>query len=188
MSIPLEVKTYIENYKPSAEKDLMYINKHNWAMDDNVFKRIKGEKKQRLLTERALNKLKYFDSISKEHRGSKSVENFTNLLVEIVDTYIERQGSTDKLHDWTNYEEEFKHLPEETLEEKISNEIGFQSDILDVVNRLRLGVKGLNLDGQGNSLAIDIFADIPPPFLLRDKMETLYPEIKEYMQKLHEKE
>ena len=181
MNIPAEVKIYMEDYRKALEKELSYVEANNWSADVNVFSRAKKEKRQRLITTRNLAKLKYFVQASEDVKEFKTVQSFISLLVKFIDIYIDRFDRCSDLYDWTIYEEKYSHLPEKELGEKIDNEIEFQSEVLSIVNNLRLSVQQMDLDDTNKIIDLPIYADIPAPFMLRNKFEKLYPKLKQYM-------
>ena len=170
----------METFKDPIIKDLTYVKSKNWAREESMFKRCNDEKRQRLITERHLTKLKHFAKITEDYREYKTVTSLLNTLVEFKDIYVDRFKICEEEYDWTEYETKYSYLEEEELQSKIDEEIEFQSEVLKYVAKFRQDVQSLNLNNNNEGLEIPIFADIPAPFLLRDKLERLYPKIKKY--------
>lgn len=188
MNLSLEVKNYIQSYNKALKKELSYIESKNWVMQESFYKREKLHDRQRLITDRTLKKLKHFANISEEFRNYPSVKSFVELLVKFMTIYIERYDQCDKLYDWTKFEEKYPHYEIKTIENMIDKEIEFQSKVLNNVATFSKELKALNLDDQSTSIEIPIYADIPAPFLLRKKFESMFPEISIYRQHKYGKE
>ena len=188
MKLSLEVKNYMSNYKEALEKELSYVKSKNWALEEDVFTRDKIHKRQKLITERNLVKLKHFAKITEDLRTFKTVQSFISILNEFMDIYIERFENCAILYDWTTYEETKSHLMEDEIDKLIDDEAGFQSEALDNVNKFRLEVKKLNLDNSLDSVDVPIYGDTPIPLIMRNHVEELYPMIKEYLNRDVEEE
>lgn len=201
MNISTDVETYIETYKDDMEKELRYVTKKDWSIIENISERSKEEKRQRLITDRNVDKLKHFAGISNEDRRYKKVKSFIELLKKFPDIYIRRYQKCSELFDWTEYEDSIERLVQDglleglkekdemqaDLESLIENEIDFQSKALEVVSRIRLTVNKLNLDEENKSIDVPIHSDIPAPFLLRKKLEKEFPKLKEFLNAKKEK-
>jgi len=188
MTLPIEVTNYIENYKSALEKEWAYIQRKTWATEDNTFKREKLHKRQHLITNRNYSKLEYFAKITEDFRDRKIVQDFIELLVGFVDTYIERYEQCAIAYDWTTYEDTFSHLDEEEIDRLIGEETEFQSIALANVNKFRLDIKKLNLDDMTSELYIPIHSDKPIPLIMHGKVEEMFPDVKSYMQRKFEQE
>lgn len=176
------------NYKEALDKELSYVKGKNWAVEEYTHARSKAHKRQKLITERNLAKLKHFAGITEDQRKFKTVQSFIATLVEFIDIYIERYENCTVLYDWTTYEETKSHLTPEEIEDLIDDEAEFQSEVLDIVNKFRLEVKKLNLDENLENIEVPIYGDTPIPLIMRKQVEELYPIIKEYMNKDGEEE
>lgn len=188
MALPLEVTNYIENYKKDIEKQWSYIEKKNWAIEDDTFKRTQLHKRQYLITDRVYSQLEYFAKVSEDYRDRKTVQSFIELMVGFIDTYIERYEQCSTLYDWTTYEDTFNHLSEEEIDRLIGAETEFQSVVLANVNKFRLNIKKLNLDDMTSELYIPIHSDKPIPLIMRKKIEGLFPDVKSYMERRFEQQ
>jgi len=183
MALPLEVSTYLEDYQSEIEKQLFYIEGKDWSVITNVKSRGSAHKRQYLITNRNVSKLKHFADITIDCRGNTAVQKFLDTLVKFVEIYINRFENCTQLYDWTKYEDTFSHLSEEEIDVIVGEETSFQSEVLDNVNRLRLEVKKLNLDNTSDTIDIAIYGDKPVPLIMRRKLESMFPEIVEYLDK-----
>jgi phage anti-repressor protein len=181
MALPLEVTTYLEDYQTEIEKQLFFVEGKDWSVIENLKKRGSSYKMQHLITNRIISKLKHFADITSDCRSNKVVQEFLQTLVKFVDIYVTRFDNCTKLYDWTKYEETFDHLSEEEIGKLVEEETSFQSEVLDNVNKFRLEVKKLNLDNTADTIDIGIYGDKPVPLIMRRKMESMFPEIKEYL-------
>lgn len=183
MAISREVKTFIHDYKAPLKKELSYIKKNDWTIETSRFKRINKHKTNYLLINRSLDKLKYFHKIAQDDLHLKEVKEFVNLIVEFFKLYAERYERYVNIEDWTQYSNIYgdDEKGQEELMKNIEEEVSFQSNLLKNINDCRIILDGLNLEGESRKLELPIYSDIPAPFLLREKLIKLFPEIKNHM-------
>lgn len=180
MAISREVKVYIENYEAPLKKELSYVKNNDWSTENNRRKRIKKHDTNYLLVSRAINKLIHFHKIAEEDLHYKTVKSFIDIFIEFFSIYSARYERYVEVEDWTEYTNVYGDYDEDKLATEIEEEVAFQSDLLSHVNSLKIKIDKLNLEGEVRSLELPIHADIPAPFLLRHKLEFLFPEIKNY--------
>lgn len=173
-----EVDGFISRVLPPAKKELRYIEDNDWSEIVNVKSRENAYKVQRLLIDRNLTSAVLLYKMAGEDVKRKRVQAALSTFMTFFTILRDRYERMIQKFDWTGFD-----LSDDKQADKAEAEVSFQSKVLDDVNGHEVALRGINFGEQDDSVNIRFFDEKPAPFLMRSAIETVYPEIKDFLKK-----
>jgi len=173
------VDSYIRRILPQAKKELTYIEGEDWSVIKNVKSRDNAYEVHNLITDRNVRSAVTLYNMAGEDIGKKRVKNALEVLVKFFTILDERYKKVIEKFDWTAFNTE--------EEGSAKNEVEFQSAVLKNINTLEDKLRGINFGGESDELHIEFHGDKPVPFMMNERMEEKYPDIKKHLEERDKK-
>ncbi len=176
--LPPKIKDLIDLIEGPAKKEIKFIEDHDWSEISNIDKRESQFDLQNLISERNLKALIKLYNLAEEDLGHPTVRATIKLLMRFYTIMDERYSVLGNKYDWTSYD-----ISEKGVEEKMEKEIKFQSGVLKNVQVYRESLRKINFGDETKEINLQIYGDIPIPFMMAAAIEESFPEVVEFLEK-----
>ncbi len=169
------VQDYIKSNKSHIEDYKDYLEGKDWSMTREIEYAKKEYSIQSTIVKSVITDLKYFVKKAEAVLEHKYVIDFIELMTSTIDIFNRRCEVYMSVNDWTTEQDDDKKNKLLQFFDKLRREITDNTD--DVI--------ALNLDFDVNNLGIKIHGDKKIPFLFRDMMEEMFPQLIEAKDEYH---
>ena len=183
--INVSVESFLDTIEKTINNELKFVKSNDWTKKATIKERNDLHDLQFLLTDRSVkhaNKL-YSLSVQAGNDDSKKVKDMLKLLLTFYKLYEER-------YDYYTNKQDYNKILDDVETEKINikAEIEFQSDLVKNLTSFKETVRKIDINGESTKNQIQVFNDIPIPFLMKKAVINRYSSIGEkYEQKLKDK-
>lgn len=179
-----KVQDNIELITPPAKKELKFIKANDWSEVAGLKKRESMYDLQNILNSRNLTALEKLYSLAKDDLTHPDVRKTIKLLTEFYFILEKRYHNMSEKFDWTTYVDDIgvEDGTGERAEKKQAEEIEFQSGVLKDYSRFKDKLRSINFGEDVITVDIPVHGDKPIPIIMKDMIESRYPEIDELIE------
>jgi hypothetical protein len=170
-----DIVDFIESVDVTTDREFDYMKANDWTDLGRDFSvREEEYSLQHLLTTRSLNNAEVLYKKAKEDLNHPDVKKAFDKFFKFLKLHEQRSESYLLSMDWVS---------SELNAAQKRAEIEFQSTILKNITKCREDARKINYGEESLKVTLPIHGDIPAPLIMKDKLESRYPEIKKYLEK-----